>query len=92
MQYNLKSYLKFEIEHLSWKEIYEFEFSTQKVIKLISINKFFSIMRNTNKTVIYRAFHANVNTTMEMETKISTTKKKRYGLLWETQTRSKREK
>ena len=32
------------------------------------------MMRNTNKTVIYPAFHANVNTMMKMETK-----KKSYG-------------
>lgn len=33
------------------------------------------MMRNTNKTVIYPAFHANVNTMMKMETK----GKKSYG-------------
>lgn len=27
--------------------------------------------RNTNKTVIYSAFHANVNRLMKMETKVS---------------------
>lgn len=50
------------------------------VIKLISINTLFTIMRNINKTVIYPAFHANINTMMKMETKTHT--KKSYGIFY----------